>query len=190
MTGWEALIENLLNDKRLGMSVEKKRRHIKKKKHREHPTLVNLFQDKLPQNLSKWMKSKVTMPFYNAVFIYKNSQIYTNMFANAIIYSKLDIFYVILVSTQESIDDVVSDPDAQISSRQKYKERKKPETISLELPRKGLAKVLTPCAGRMQLSTNKSFAYAAEMIKAGEGKLSDFAISRSTFLCPEERNRE
>ena len=45
----------------------------------------------------------------------------------------------------------------------------KPET--LELPRKGLAKALSPSAGRMQLSTRQSFAYAADLIRLGQGKI-------------------
>ena len=56
------------------------------------------------------------------------------------------------------------------------------DTVTLKMPRKGLAKALTPAAGRMQMSTNKSFAYAAVIIKASDGKMSDFAISRATFF--------
>ena len=58
---------------------------------------------------------------------------------------------------------------------------KKTETVPLELPRKGLANTLSPIASRMKLSTRQSFAFAADLIKIGNGKLSDFAISRSTF---------
>ena len=78
-------------------------------------------------------------------------------------------------------DDVTTDPDTSISSWQEYKLKKKPDIVTLNLPQKGLAKLLTPIAGRMHMSTNQSFAYAAEVIKAGKGKVSDFAISRSTF---------
>ena len=51
----------------------------------------------------------------------------------------------------------------------------------LELPRKGLAKALTPMAGRLHMTIRQSFWYTAQVIKAGKGKLSDFTISKSTF---------
>ena len=76
------------------------------------------------------------------------------------------------------------DPNFDLSVRRKQCDKSRfdtPESITLELPRKGLAKKLTASAGRMKLSTNQSFAYAADIIKAGKGKLSDFSISRSTF---------
>lgn len=83
---------------------------------------------------------------------------------------------------QADVTDVVTaDPDAHVSYRQQYNLRKKPDTVMLNLPRKGLAKLVTPSAGRMHMSTNQSFVYATDIIKAGKGKVSDFAISRSTF---------
>ena len=49
------------------------------------------------------------------------------------------------------------------------------------MPRKGLAKVHKPMEGRKQKSTRQSIARAAQMIKARKGKVSDFAISKTTF---------
>ena len=46
------------------------------------------------------------------------------------------------------------------------------------MPRKVVAKVRTSMAGRKQKSTRQSIAYAAQMIKARKGKVSDFAISK------------
>ena len=78
-------------------------------------------------------------------------------------------------------DDATADPDVHVSSRQLHNIKKKPDTVMLELPRKGLAKALTPMAGRMHMSTRQSFGYTAQVIKAGKGQVSDFAISKSIF---------
>lgn len=93
---------------------------------------------------------------------------------------------------QEDEEDPIKaqDPDAHLSSRQKYNMEKKPDTVTLEMPRKGLAKVLTPIAGRMQLSNRQSFAYAAEVIKAGKGKVADFAMSKSSFYLQRKGTEE
>jgi hypothetical protein len=81
----------------------------------------------------------------------------------------------------ELTDQISQDPDASISKWQSTKMKQKSETVTLELPRKGLAKALSPSAGRMQLSTRQSFAYAADIIRLCKRKVNDFAMSRSTF---------
>ena len=84
-------------------------------------------------------------------------------------------------ATSPDDDNPIADPDAPLSPHQQYKLRKKPDTVTLELPRKGLVKVLTPGATRMHMSTNQLFAYVVDVLRAGKGNISDFAISRSTF---------
>lgn len=84
-------------------------------------------------------------------------------------------------SSESSEEDLVTDADTTVSYWHKYTMNKKPDTVTLTMPRKGLAKLLAPSAARMHMSTSQSFAYASEVIKAGSGMISDFAISRSTF---------
>ena len=45
-------------------------------------------------------------------------------------------------------DNKNDDPDVNISKRQQWNMRKQPDTITLQLPRKGLAKILTPSSAR------------------------------------------
>jgi hypothetical protein len=56
---------------------------------------------------------------------------------------------------------------------------KKPDNVSFEMQRKGLTKILAPGVKRMHLSTGQSFAYAEDVLKAGQGKVLDPTISKS-----------
>ena len=85
-------------------------------------------------------------------------------------------------NVDECEDNVAAalDPDVSLTEWRKRELNQKPETINIQLPRKGLAKALAPGAARMKLSSRQSFAVAADMIKVGNGKLADFNISRAS----------
>ena len=72
-----------------------------------------------------------------------------------------------------------SDPDTTLSEWNTRKLNQKPDKITLQIPRKGLAKALSPGAARMKLSKRQTFAFTCDLIRLGEGKVSDFSLSSS-----------
>ena len=72
-----------------------------------------------------------------------------------------------------------SDPDPTLSEWNTRKLNQKPDKITLQIPRKGLAKALSPGAARMKLSKRQTFAFTCDLIRLGEGKVSDFSLSSS-----------
>ena len=86
----------------------------------------------------------------------------------------------------ENVDDAIADPDVRGASwyQEQFERRNKnskPDTVILEIPRRNLAKVLSPSASRMKLSVRQSLVCASDMIRVGKGKVSNFAISKTTF---------
>ena len=86
----------------------------------------------------------------------------------------------------ENVDDAIADPDVRGASwyQEQFERRNKnskPDTVILEVPHRNLSKVLSPSASRMKLSVRQSLVCASNMIRVGKGKVSDFAISKTTF---------
>ena len=70
----------------------------------------------------------------------------------------------------ENVDDAIADPDVRGASwyQEQFERRNKnskPDTVMLEVPRRNLAKVLSPSANRMKLSVRQSLVCASDMIR-------------------------